>query len=269
MSSKGQAWLAARSQPVAPADMPAASSGDAYGSSNSIGGVAVTPHPPGFPMPGFQPQWPCGPAGSLANMGITIPPRMQPPQLQLGNGNRMQMPQPQPPSQTAAIEMGVQFGFQMATLQHTCQQQAGALQQQADRLDLLEAQRMSEPTCDYHTDTLKQEGLLKQGGLLFLQITPITCRGLLHRSQCPSCVKLYDVWHIKPRWNPTGDTESSEPDGSNSAATSQPPTRKRPGATVFYTFTIGGVLLCVRMCHILILPYIHQGGMPPACPLGR
>ena len=99
-----------------------------------------------------------------------------------------------------------------------------------------------------------------------MQITPITCRGLLHRSQCPSCVKLYDVWHIKPRWNPTGDTESSEPDGSNSAAASQPPTRKRPGATVFYTFTIGGVLLCVRMCHILILPYTHQGGIPPYTP---
>ena len=170
MSSKGQAWLKSRSQPAAPADMPAASSGDAYGSSNSIGGVAVTPHPPAFPMPGFAPQWPCGPAGSLANMGITIPPRMQPPQLQLGNGSRMQMPQPQPPSQTAAIEMGVQFGMAMCTLQHTCQQQAGALQQQADRLDLLEACQMSEPTCDYHTDTLKQEGLLKQGGLLFCRL---------------------------------------------------------------------------------------------------
>lgn len=86
-------------------------------------------------------------------MGITIPPRTPfppQPQLTLGNGTRMTMPGANP---TAGIEMGVQFGFQMATLQHTCQQQA-------DRLEWLAAQE-SEPTCDYDTDTLKQEGLLK------------------------------------------------------------------------------------------------------------
>ena len=43
-------------------------------------------------------------------------------------------------------------------------------------------------------------------------------------------------------------------------------TLQTPRSQVFYTFTIGGVLLCVRMCHILILPYTHQGGIPPYTP---
>ena len=91
----------------------------------------------------------------LANLGIQIPPRTPfppAPQLTLGNGTRMTMPHTNP---TAAIEMGVQFGFQMATLANQCQQQA-------DRLAAFELQaQQSEPTCDYDTDTLKQEGLLK------------------------------------------------------------------------------------------------------------
>ena len=218
-------------------------------------------------MPGFQPQWPCGPAGSLANMGITIPPRMQPPQLQLGNGSRMQMPQPQPPSQTAAIETGVQFGYQMATLQHTCQQQAGALQQQASRLDLLEACQMSEPTCDYHTDTLKQEGLLKQGGLLF-------CR--LHLSHAGASFIGANALHVLNYMmsgilSPDGIQQATPRAQNQTARTALRPRSRRPLANdqepqFFYTFTIGGVLLCVRMCHILILPYTHQGGIPPYTP---
>ena len=112
--------------------MPAASSSATFGSGHSL------------PMPPMPP--PAMPA--LANMGIIVPPRMlsnatsrpQPQQLQLGNSTR-------PGGHTAQLEIGLQFGYQMATLQHTCAQQA-------QRLEALEqqAQTVSEPTCDYDTD---------------------------------------------------------------------------------------------------------------------
>ena len=31
-----------------------------------------------------------------------------------------------------------------------------------------------------------------------------------------------------------------------------------------HAFTIGAVLLCIRMSHMFILPYMHPGGMPLA-----
>lgn len=115
--------------------MPAASSSATFGSGHSL------------PMPLMPP--PATPAmPALANMGIIVPPRVlsnstspRPPTLQLGNSSRPAG------GHTTQLEIGLQFGYQMATLQHTCAQQA-------QRLEALEqqAQMVSEPTCDYDTD---------------------------------------------------------------------------------------------------------------------